>query len=369
MDRRWDTGPHLDTESEPWRATFPGLGTVLVDTAGDLTIEPDQPGAEIDAALRWGWGENLSLIRQDYLMLAGSTVVSPDRSRALLVSGDVHDVAIVLLALADQGWAVLADRATPCRWQERHLLACPRQAPVVVTRRRARKTVWEARDIRQDSGAVAVDVPRWAQPVLLAGIVRLRSSKSSEPITGTPLTGSSLLEAATGIRAMAGLAQSPATEGDPTEDPASVSPVPRPGRDAGRSPTGPGSPDPATGLRQRAAGRGRGRTAAMVRPGGPVTDHTAAGRTVWLASFPKSGNTWLRAIVTALRTHRHLFSVDHLGSGSQPHYVGGVLGMGLDARWLSPAELDQVRDASIRNQAIPPAEAPAGPPADPAQDP
>ena len=87
-----------------------------------------------------------------------------------------------------------------------------------------------------------------------------------------------------------------------------------------------------------------------------MTDHPPAGRTVWLASFPKSGNTWLRAIVTALRTHRHLFSVDQLGSGSQPHYVGGVLAMGLDARWLAPAELNQVRDATIRNQGIPPAE-------------
>ena len=89
-----------------------------------------------------------------------------------------------------------------------------------------------------------------------------------------------------------------------------------------------------------------------------MTDQSPAGRTVWLASFPKSGNTWLRAIVTALRTHRHLFSVDQLGSGSQPHYVGGVLAMGLDARWLARAELDQVRDAIIRGQGIPPAEAP-----------
>lgn len=60
---------------------------------------------------------------------------------------------------------------------------------------------------------------------------------------------------------------------------------------------------------------------------------------VWLASFPKSGNTWLRAIVTALRTHRHLFSVDHLGSGSQPHCVGGTLAMGLDPGPGSPARL------------------------------
>lgn len=82
--------------------------------------------------------------------------------------------------------------------------------------------------------------------------------------------------------------------------------------------------------------------AAATRPLGP-------GRTVWLASFPKSGNTWMRAIITALRTHRHLFAVNQLGSGSQPHHVGSVLpGMGLDPRWLDRDELQVVRDHLIR---------------------
>ena len=42
------------------------------------------------------------------------------------------------------------------------------------------------------------------------------------------------------------------------------------------------------------------------------------GRTVWLASYPKSGNTWIRAIVTALSTHPHFFEVNRLQSGAQP---------------------------------------------------
>lgn len=68
------------------------------------------------------------------------------------------------------------------------------------------------------------------------------------------------------------------------------------------------------------------------------------GRTVWLASYPKSGNTWLRAIVTALDTHRHLFGVNHLGSGSQPFLVDGTLSeFGLDPRWLSAEEVDRMR--------------------------
>jgi aryl sulfotransferase len=73
------------------------------------------------------------------------------------------------------------------------------------------------------------------------------------------------------------------------------------------------------------------------------------GRTVWLTSYPKSGNTWVRAIITALATPAPLFGVDHLIAGSQPHVVAAALpALGLDPRWLSEAELDAVRDALIR---------------------
>lgn len=70
------------------------------------------------------------------------------------------------------------------------------------------------------------------------------------------------------------------------------------------------------------------------------------GRTVWLASYPKSGNTWVRAIVTALGTHPGLFGVDQLGSGAQPHHLGASLAVfGLDPRWLSDDENDTLRAA------------------------
>lgn len=77
------------------------------------------------------------------------------------------------------------------------------------------------------------------------------------------------------------------------------------------------------------------------RPLGP-------GRTVWLASYPKSGNTWMRAIITALGTHRHLFAVNQLGSGSQPNHLNSALSsFGLDPRWLDRTEGDALRSAMI----------------------
>ncbi len=77
------------------------------------------------------------------------------------------------------------------------------------------------------------------------------------------------------------------------------------------------------------------------------------GATVWLASYPKSGNTWMRAIVTALGTHRHLFGVNQLGSGAQPNHVGGVQGVyGIDPRWLSRDEVDRMRTELINRWGV-----------------
>ena len=71
-------------------------------------------------------------------------------------------------------------------------------------------------------------------------------------------------------------------------------------------------------------------------------------RTVWLTSYPKSGNTWVRAIVTALGVHPHLFGVNQLSSGAQPYGVGDAPGrLGLDPRWLSRAEVDRLRTTLV----------------------
>lgn len=83
---------------------------------------------------------------------------------------------------------------------------------------------------------------------------------------------------------------------------------------------------------------------ASTRPNGP-------GNIVWLASFPKSGNTWMRAIITALATHPHLFGVNKLSSGAQPHYVGTARGtLGLFPQWLDRGEIDVLRETLVVSQ-------------------
>ena len=74
--------------------------------------------------------------------------------------------------------------------------------------------------------------------------------------------------------------------------------------------------------------------------------------TVWLASYPKSGNTWMRAIITGLGVHPLLFRADQLSSGQQPHHVSAANHrFALDPRWLARDELDHVRTALIEDLA------------------
>lgn len=80
------------------------------------------------------------------------------------------------------------------------------------------------------------------------------------------------------------------------------------------------------------------------------------GPIVWIASYPKSGNTWLRAILTAVSRGDHLFALDRLGSGAQPaHVASALVDLGLDPRWLSPDQIELVRTALITRQGAGPA--------------
>lgn len=70
------------------------------------------------------------------------------------------------------------------------------------------------------------------------------------------------------------------------------------------------------------------------------------GRTVWLASYPKSGNTWIRAVFTALVTPARQFGLDRLEGSDQPSNVAlGLPMFGLDSRWFDNDENDRVRYA------------------------
>jgi len=86
---------------------------------------------------------------------------------------------------------------------------------------------------------------------------------------------------------------------------------------------------------------------------GPATTadsevESTTGNVVWLASFPKSGNTWIRAIITAARGGDRLFAVGQLTSGAQPHHVGSAhYAYALDPRLLDRSELRQLRDSLV----------------------
>ncbi len=69
---------------------------------------------------------------------------------------------------------------------------------------------------------------------------------------------------------------------------------------------------------------------------------------VWLASYPKSGNTWVRAILTALLEGDHLFAVNSLHFGHQPHHVAGAQSVwGIDPRWFDRDEMEILRAALL----------------------
>jgi hypothetical protein len=177
------TGPSLDCSGEPWVAMFPTLGTVHVHADGsvDVDLEPDdrvppEDPAPRDAALRHGWGEPLALVRQGFRCAWGTAMVPPDGGGCLVVGGSVHDVAVVLVELVGLGWSVLSDRIVPTRWTDGELVAFPRAAPVLMSKRRALRGGLEGKAVRATSDAVAVDVPRTgtSQPVRAFAGVGLR---------------------------------------------------------------------------------------------------------------------------------------------------------------------------------------------------
>ena len=135
----------------------------------DVEVEPDEGDDPEDpalreAALRFGWGEPLSLVRRGFRCAWGSGLVPPDGHGCLVVNGPIHDVSIVLVELVAAGWSVLSDRLVPTTWNDSELLAHPRDAPVLISQRRARRAELDGAPVRAHTDAVAVDVPRTADP-------------------------------------------------------------------------------------------------------------------------------------------------------------------------------------------------------------
>lgn len=216
------TGVVLDRRTEPWVGSFAGLGEVRVGADGDVEVEVDPSVDEAarhlaDAALRHGWGETLSVVRQGFEVLWGAVVVPPEgapgaeQGVGLSVRGDAHDVGIVLLALEARGWGIVADRFTPVRWDGECLVAHPRPAPPLFARRRATKAGRDGVPVRVDTDAVAVDVRRGERPAVVAGSLEVLGRRPGrDPFE--ELTGHARFEAATHLFAAGVLATAGPTE-------------------------------------------------------------------------------------------------------------------------------------------------------------
>ena len=171
-----DSSPliRLDTDGEPWVGHFEGLGNVRVDDQGGLTLQPittDDPS--IEDALRWGWGELLSLRRRGFTLIFAAAAQRAAENGCLLISGAAHEVGRVVVALAAQSWLFLSDRTTPCRWDEGRLIATPTAAPIVAARRRAELAGVAGREIRPGSDVVEVTATRSQEPIEVAAILRV----------------------------------------------------------------------------------------------------------------------------------------------------------------------------------------------------
>lgn len=196
----------LDRSTEPWRGTFPGLGEVQVDAAGEIHVVAAQDSAtELDsvtmreAALRYGWGEALSWVRRGYMVLRGGAT-SPDPERGcVLLAGDLHEFGRLLPDLTEAGWSFLSDRYTPAEWVGDDLIAHPRTAPILLAARRAAKVGWTGEVARGDTDALAVAVPRIHQPTRVIGVLELSRAKPGDEVF-EELSGHQRFEVAASLR-------------------------------------------------------------------------------------------------------------------------------------------------------------------------
>lgn len=81
-------------------------------------------------------------------------------------------------------------------------------------------------------------------------------------------------------------------------------------------------------------------------PSGSSTASSSCGNTVWLASYPKSGNTWFRAVFTAWQTGEAV-DLNQLGTKDTSSIASSRMrieeGLGVVSSLLTPDEVEQLR--------------------------
>lgn len=200
----------LDQSSEPWVATFAGLGSVAVDADGAIDVNVAHPAntpapphegvtpddaeeaRQREQALRFGWGEPLSLVRRGFRLLWGTAVVPPRQRGCLVLTGGASHTGLVTSRLLSAGWRPLADGIVPVAADATgaidttgtggRVVAHPRSAPVVLPRRLARSAGLDGQPVRADTDAVAVAVNPVADPEPVMGIAAVRARRPHDPV-------------------------------------------------------------------------------------------------------------------------------------------------------------------------------------------
>lgn len=177
--------PSLDRTADPWVGRFPGLGSVTVHSDGAVSVVVEPGGKEAalrEGALRYGWGEALSFLRRGFHLASGAAVCPPSNGPAcVILNGNPHDTAILIIELTRVGWTVMGDRFTPTVWQGDHLVAWPRQAPLIVSETRLATAGLKGTKVRDDTDAHAVDLPRTLQPHPVAAVCAIETRKAGQP--------------------------------------------------------------------------------------------------------------------------------------------------------------------------------------------
>jgi len=171
-------GPHSSARPGALLRVVPGVGRFLA-TGGerlDYWTEPGADPAAVTAMLQGGVLGALLHQRGD-LPLHATTLVSPDRSRALALAG--HSGAgksTTAFALIRRGWRLLSDDLTRVTIEQGEALAWPGRDRVrLMEDACVRFGIARAllAPVPNWPGKFFVDVPRWDVPVPLAALVAL----------------------------------------------------------------------------------------------------------------------------------------------------------------------------------------------------